>query len=255
MKKLFILIYTLIVFSDIFGSSNESPILIISIPKCGTHLIGKLIHLLTGKVHITPGFQGDSKNLGLFRSKIFAFNNENKFSHLHAPFSEENLKFLENNNIKTIFIYRDPRDQIISAINYCKFFIHLHDSINWNLDIMHAIKIKRGGINFLYNSMLPWKNQNMIYAIRYEDLVGVDGGGSSLIQINTIVKLAQFLGINYDSDFINSLISKMYGGTATFHKGKIGKWKDYFTDAHKMEFKKEAGQLLIDLDYENDCNW
>ena len=35
----------------------------------------------------------------------------------------------------------------------------------------------------------------------------------------------------------------------------IGQWKEYFTEKHKKEFKKEAGKLLIDLGYEEDFDW
>ncbi len=38
-------------------------------------------------------------------------------------------------------------------------------------------------------------------------------------------------------------------------KGSIGGWQTYFKEEHKDAFKKVAGDLLIELDYEQDLNW
>ncbi|MCQ6288444.1 sulfotransferase domain-containing protein [Bacillus cereus] len=40
----------------------------------------------------------------------------------------------------------------------------------------------------------------------------------------------------------------------TFRKGKIGGWRDEFTDEMKEAFKA-AGNLLISLEYEENLNW
>ncbi len=41
----------------------------------------------------------------------------------------------------------------------------------------------------------------------------------------------------------------------TFRKGKIGGWRESFTDEHKHLFKEIAGDLLIRLGYEADFDW
>jgi hypothetical protein len=38
-------------------------------------------------------------------------------------------------------------------------------------------------------------------------------------------------------------------------KGKMGSWRDLFTDSNKQVFKKIAGQTLIDWGYEKDLDW
>ena len=41
----------------------------------------------------------------------------------------------------------------------------------------------------------------------------------------------------------------------TFRSGKVGGWKDHFSPANKELFKSIAGELLIQLGYENDTRW
>jgi len=41
----------------------------------------------------------------------------------------------------------------------------------------------------------------------------------------------------------------------TYHKGMSGGWRKTLTEEHKKEIKAIAGDLLIDLGYENDFDW
>ncbi len=43
--------------------------------------------------------------------------------------------------------------------------------------------------------------------------------------------------------------------TSFFRKGEAGDWRRYFTDHAKRWFKDEAGELLIELEYEKDLQW
>jgi hypothetical protein len=94
-----------------------------------------------------------------------------------------------------------------------------------------------------------------VLSIRFENLVGPQGGGSQEAQIQTITAIAQHINqpiTEYEAIFYGECI---FGGTFSFNKGKIGSWKDYFTPDQRKLFKEHAGQLLIDLGYEKDLNW
>jgi hypothetical protein len=41
----------------------------------------------------------------------------------------------------------------------------------------------------------------------------------------------------------------------TFRAGKTGGWKEHFTPEHKALFKEVAGDLLVQLGYEQDNDW
>lgn len=41
----------------------------------------------------------------------------------------------------------------------------------------------------------------------------------------------------------------------TFRKGKVGGWRESFTDKHKQLFKEVSGDLLLRLGYEQGEDW
>ena len=133
-------------------------------------------------------------------------------------------------------------------------------------------------ISQFYHVFLPWAYDQRVGSIRFEDLIGEQGGGGKKAQYEVIKKVAQHLGIRVDKKLFKSkyfkfnklekleigylnkkmlqkIENKLFGGTYTFRKGQIGEWQEYFTDYHKTIFKKVGGQLLIDLGYENDLRW
>ena len=92
-------------------------------------------------------------------------------------------------------------------------------------------------------------------SIRFEDLIGPNGGGDWETQLETIQKIADHLGITVTEEKIERVARNLFGGTGTFRKGQIGAWKKHFKEHHKQAFKAIAGQLLVDLGYETDFDW
>ena len=43
--------------------------------------------------------------------------------------------------------------------------------------------------------------------------------------------------------------------SSNFRSGKIGNWKNEFTEENLVNAKKLLGKSLIDLKYEDDLNW
>ena len=41
----------------------------------------------------------------------------------------------------------------------------------------------------------------------------------------------------------------------TYRSGKVGGWREVFSEDHKLRFKETAGDILIKLGYEKDQNW
>jgi len=110
------------------------------------------------------------------------------------------------------------------------------------------------GINDLYQKYLPWLTVPGIYAVKFENLVGSQGGGDDDVQYHIITEIAQHAGVPYSDETIQHVVDNLFG-RYTFREGQIGAWKKYFTEQHKEAFKHHAGQLLIDLGYEKDMAW
>jgi hypothetical protein len=87
-------------------------------------------------------------------------------------------------------------------------------------------------------------------------MVGPHGGGSAETQREAIQKLASFLGIDLDEATLNEIAQRIFQrSSTTFRKGMIGDWRNHFTAEHKAAFKRQAGELLLELGYEDDLSW
>jgi hypothetical protein len=111
-------------------------------------------------------------------------------------------------------------------------------------------------IDYHFRRSLSWMNEQRCLTIRFEDLIGPLGGGRMESQLEVITAIAGFLKVHLSEKDIQFILSNIFSDrTATFRKGQIGSWRHEFSKKHIINFKKVAGQLLIDLEYETDFNW
>jgi len=244
-SKFFIIIF--LIFHKLTYSINNEELFLISIPKSGSHLLQKAIQLILKKnsIWINP----DNITYPLIKNLP---SNTTFISHL--PFSNEKIEILNKNKFnKFIFIYRDPRDVIISRV-----FFELNRTISSTIknqkQFDETVKHYLNNIANLYSQFTPWINQKDSCSIRFENIIGQQGGGSEILQYKEIKKLCNFLNIHSETK-IKECINNLFAGTYTFREGKIGSWKKYFSNENKEQFKKIAGNVLISLGYEKDNNW
>ena len=231
-------------------------ILLVSIPKCGTHLMGKLLSILTDQAHRTPGIKV-AHGFEQVVEDTLQLHKEGKFGHIHYNLSKKGLRICKEYDIRLFFIYRDPRDQIIAWV----MSENTTDSRSISDKIADAIDPTKEyfwgyyGINDVYTNITPWSTVPAVCAVKFEDLVGPAGGGSIEKQHKAIEHAAHHLGLTLSDTIITFIAKGLFGNSNTFREGKIGAWKEHFTQEHKDLFKKHAGQILIDLGYETDFNW
>lgn len=244
---------------------------VISIPKCGTHLLLKTLQFLSGmkkEIDVAPpGWTILDDNT------IKSFLNQSALLKTHAIHIDANITRLNNNNFKTFFIYRDPRDQIVSAAFWIKkttreWPSHSRWSISaiidklivdsgsvWSVIFKPVTLWQNKDITSFYNLYMPWRFEPYIYTTTFEKLVGPKGGGNKDVQIREIIAIAHHMGKRVSIHEATGIADKLFGPSVTFREGKIGSWKKYFSENQKAAFKKVAGQLLIDLGYEKNLNW
>ncbi len=248
-------------------SHMASGLVVAAIPKSGTHQIKKLIELLIdGSQHLQIPKEKDFfvKLYPEFLEKI-----KGNFYHLgHHIGIKENRHLALKKELRVILSLRDPRNQIVSFARQRRYQFNgmsLNNIITlmiqnpgsyWkkNSGWLHPEVMKVNSLVDFYDLYLQWLNYPFIHVVRFEDIVGPNGGGSDSRQLSEIKKIADFLGVSLDDDDIDGIASKLWGGTHTF-SGRTSDWKNYFTEQHKQLFKDLAGQLLIDLGYEIDFNW
>ncbi len=188
----------------------------------------------------------------------------------HMPYSDAGRAIIQKYIAKTITIVRDPRDMALSMMNHIKtrpshmahnyLFKHLKDDNSRLHAIVTGYKNDFGslvGIEKMYTSMLEWEKVNTNITLRFENLVGLKGGGSASSQVTAIRCILDHLELfgNMTIEKIHEIGSSSFGKTTTFRKGQIGGWKSRLTEHEKQIFKQNVNHVLVDLNYESNLDW
>jgi hypothetical protein len=153
----------------------------------------------------------------------------------------------ETGEPRIIFHYRDPRDIMLSMINFlCKQTKNGLSSFS-NLQVFSSILLAKESLEERLTYALADKsfpcsendfmrmfwllNHPNVCTTSFEELVGPDGGGSAGSQRQAATRLIEFLGAtDYSAaDVAGSLFNR---DTFSFFKGKIGTWREVFTEEH-----------------------
>ena len=165
------------------------------------------------------------------------------------------------------FIYRDPRDVLVSQVF---FATDMHEEHGMHAfykslpDFGERLKVAIMGIDQdglkmvsvkqRYEGVFEWLKQPQVMCIRFEDLI--DKRDATL---NAMLDEVEKTGYKIPTPREKALgiLAKAIQPkkSHTFRSGKTGGWREYFTDEHKVLFKDVAGDLLVRLGYEENNDW
>jgi hypothetical protein len=167
------------------------------------------------------------------------------------------------------FIYRDPRDVVVSEAHYLRDMNRWHrlhryfrnaDSIEDAIMLsINGLDPPLPGINYpniaeRFARYQGWLQCDDCLAVKFEDLV-------SERQPALIRQIAEFYAPRTGTPFdVDAAVQKMSTLIApqkshTFRSGKKAGWQREFTPAHRERFAELAGDLLIRLGYEPNLEW
>ena len=237
-----------------FSLAKDLPyyVYINSVPKCGTHLAMKAIGLILDKPFMAMSLEDENSS----KYEIKSVHGKNLIYGGHAR--SKNIKkvndFFENKPRKNFLVIRDPRDFIVSYSYWIK-----KNPLAWpygsSLEINKLIDEWINGVNFsIYDNYnffyFDWLDNNFkTFVIKFEDLIGSQGGGSDTKQFETLVMMMKYLGVNPTDKLLKHVKDNLFGNTGTFREGKIGAWKREFTDEQKVLFHEKYSDLLNRLGY------
>lgn len=184
--------------------------------------------------------------------------------------TEENVSFLTQTGRVNYFIYRDPRDMLISQVFFATDMHEehgMHEYYKSLPDFASRLKvaitgIDRDGLHMVnvkqrYEGVLQWldvSRQKNVMCIRFEDLI--DNRDATLNQMLDEVEKTGYKIPTPREKSLSVLKQAIQPNKShTFRSGKTGDWKEYFNEEHKKLFKDVAGDLLVRLKYETDNNW
>ena len=263
-------------FSSVTAPKMGWPILLgISVPKSGTHLLDQI---LLGFNRVAPfsrrlhsfyaEYEGES---GRKRSPEQALAwldslrpGDVASAHLFAR--DEIMRKVCTPDFIPYFIFRDPRDVVVSHVFYVTDIEarHVHHDYYQslpNFDSRLSVSIlgrSDAGVEFpdvtaRFVPYLGWLDQSSVLQIHFEDVIN-----DRAATLNHIIDhfLAQFPLQAPRQLILESLESSINPShSPTFRSGKTGEWKNYFTQEHKKIFKDVAGDLLVKLGYEKNNDW
>jgi hypothetical protein len=260
-------------FINSISATKGDSILINSFPKSGTHLLYQVFcnqsFVKDYKVFIAsmPTLsKKPSTESKIINSIKNITNNELVRSHIYYGRETDNIL---SKSCTHYFIYRDPREIVISEANYLynmnrwhrlhkyfKRYSSLDNRIKFAIlgNDFHNTDIVYKNINERFLDYIGWLDNPNVFSVRYEDLIGARKEET----IGNILKYyISKTNLSLDMNLLmsNSMNSIDPAESHTFNTGGIDKWKKYFTNEHKDLFKQYAGDLLIKLGYEKDLNW
>lgn len=259
-------------------SMKQMPVLFgNSFPKSGTHL---LTQVLAGFEKIGPvvrsglppvltfeGETGKPRPLGGILSGLDRLlPGDIAYGHLHAlpPVAE----ILCSPKFSSYFIYRDPRDVVVSHVFYVTDINNRHVHHDYYVDQLKDfdqrlrtsiqgrpdLEIPFPDIRGRFEPYLPWLDRPEILSLRYEDLL--DDAQVELARIFDHAAKRGFVSHASRDAAIETLGRAIKPAESpTFRKGGSGGWREHFTPEIKELFKDLTGDLLVRLGYERDQNW
>lgn len=278
MKNVALLLIPLLLCGYTQSGAAPQGVVICSIPKCGSNLLKALLEDLGYQYKGNDVCHGTY--LRLTEEGIRRDLNGQCCAISHAIPTQENIDIIRHSGVKAIFIYRDPRDCILSTANYMK---KLHGGRFWTaaqlpldelvtkLIVDYSIKGQTykkglwsdpvfddmGSVVDFYHMYMPWFDCADVYCTSFEKLIGAKAGGSDEEQLHEISNICAYLGVQKTPEEMQQLGAHLFGSKKswTFNKGLIGRWKTAFTRDQKEIFKCVANDLLVELGYEEDDAW
>jgi len=257
----------------------DLPILLgISFPKSGTHLLDQI---LLGFSKVAPyatrlhsfyaEYEGES---GRKRSPEQALGWLNSLrpgdvasAHLFAR--EEVLKCVCSSAFIPYFIFRDPRDVVVSHVFYVTDMEarHVHHNYYQSLpDFEARLKVSILGrldspgpdvefpdIAARFAPYLGWLDHGEVLSIHFEDLINDRLAALNRIADHFLARVPLQTSRSVILEYLETSINPKR--SPTFRSGKTGEWKKYFTKENKSRFKSVAGELLVKLGYEKNNDW
>jgi hypothetical protein len=251
------------------------PVLANSFPKSGTHLLVQIVNGLPGRINYGAFLSSETSS---FRFRERSPENTRRFIRSFVPgeiirghlyYDPLYIQELVRSRAVNYFIYRDPRDVVVSEAHYLRSmnrWHRLHSHFRRLPSIAEAIMLSITGFNppiagihypdisARFARCRGWLNDEDCLAVRYEDLV-------SERQLELIRQIAEFYARQAQAVCdIEACTAAMAASVApqkshTFRSGKRAGWRHEFNADHRRRFVEIAGDLLIDLGYESNYDW
>jgi hypothetical protein len=258
-----------------FSFGDAPPIFGNSKPKSGSHL---LLQILNGFTQIMPYKYVEADPVRTIEKKGRRKKKGEVLNELrqipqgvigwgYVEASPENVAFLCQPQRVNYFIYRDPRDMLVSQVFFATDMHEehgMHEFYKSLPDFGERLKVAITGIDHdglymvsvkqRYAGVFEWLQQEEVMCLRFEDLIN-----NRDATLHAMLDEVESTGYKIPTPREKALAVLAEAiqprKSHTFRSGKTGGWREHFTEGHKKLFKEVAGDLLVRLGYEDNNDW
>lgn len=181
--------------------------------------------------------------------------------------SPENLAVIAKPERVNYFIYRDPRDMLVSQVFFATEMhkghgMHAYYNSLPNFDARLKVAITgiqqddlyMVSVRDRYTGVFQWLEQEHVLCIRFEDLRN-DRDATLLKMLDQVENTGYQIPVTREAALEILVEAINPKKSHTFRSGKTGGWVDHFSDENKALFKEVSGDLLQRLGYEKNNAW
>jgi hypothetical protein len=257
------------------GFDEAPPVFGNAKPKSGSHL---LVQVLDGLTRVMPCRFVEAEPIRTITQAGMRRTQEEILADLkrlpsgvigwgYLDATPSNVAFLCTPKRANYFIYRDPRDMLVSHVYFATdmhaghgmhaFYQSLPDfgaRLNVAITGIDRDRLKMVDVRRRYRGVFEWLAQPDVLCLRFEDFLErrQETLGRMLDQIEKTgyrIPVQRARAVTALQESIQPSRSR------TFRSGTAGAWRQHFTPEHKRLFLDVAGDLLIRLGYEKNNDW
>jgi len=236
-------------------------VLCVSVPKSGTHLLERALCLhpqIYRKLVPTVTLPDLRKRGGMDR--LLGRVRPGQVLMTHLRFDPEYPDVIERHGVAPVFLIRDPRDVIVSQVRYAvgREDHWAHDLFAERGEFQEQLRLaitgdRERGLRSLGERLAVYEGwlDAAALVVRFEDLVGPEGGGDRRRQIEIVTDLFRAIGADSDDELVQTTCSELFSPKSpTFRKGTIGQWREVLDDELTALVRDLAGPGIERFGYE-----
>jgi sulfotransferase 6B1 len=237
-------------------SDQQAPrVLSVSLPKAGTHLLERALCLhpsLYRKLVPTVWPEALDRRWGSLAGLLRTLS-PGQITVAHIPFEEGYPQVLARMKATALFMIRDPRDIALSEAHYVvkhpehPYYQRFAEVPDLRGRIALAIDGDRAiGLESIIDRLDLYQGwlRGSALVVRFEDLVGPEGGGDVDRQRHLVEAIYRHLGVDAGPELVERACSRLFSSDSpTFRRGAIGGWRTQFDDELLDHFRTAVGDL------------
>jgi len=221
------------------GGGASPRVFCVSIPKSGTHLLERALCLHPALYRkLVPTVSGENlERLGGLEHLVGRIRpGQVVVSHLrHDDEAERTLALA---GVRGLFMVRNPRDILVSQIHYAT-----SRADHRTHDLFASLPDERARLRAAIvgdpDRGLPSIAQRLRYfrgwlssgflVVRFEELVGVAGGGEAVPQRDLLQRIFRYVGVDASDPVVEHVARRLFSADSpTFRSGQVGSSREYF---------------------------